>query len=159
MVGLESYPESSWNRSNFSPPFLSAHHQRHTPLGGLKRLGTVMSRRKSVMEPTDTPEKKSRGPFASFRKDSVAREPLPEGPESFAEPDRPVTSSAPRDLYEESVPASIEQPAALEPQPRSRHKPQPPVPKHGTTREPEPATLNSNGTSLQPGYPAGEVCC
>ena len=48
---------------------------RHTPLGGLKRLGTVMSRRKSIVQPPggglSSPEKKFRPPF--FRKGDSSR--------------------------------------------------------------------------------------
>ncbi|KAK2772782.1 hypothetical protein FQN53_004452 [Emmonsiellopsis sp. PD_33] len=56
-----------------SPPLPQ---QRHTPLGGLKRLGTVMGRRKSVVQPsggaTTSPERKFR-PFTSFRRNDSTR--------------------------------------------------------------------------------------
>ncbi|PGH09376.1 hypothetical protein AJ79_05688 [Helicocarpus griseus UAMH5409] len=46
--------------------------QGHTRLGGLKRLGTVMGRRKSVVQPSTggatSPERKFRSPFSAFRK-------------------------------------------------------------------------------------------
>ncbi|KAJ5682545.1 hypothetical protein N7462_005710 [Penicillium macrosclerotiorum] len=69
---------------------------RHTPLGGLRRLGTVMNRRKSVVGPTAgsfdrKPEKKHRSPFSSFMRSESSREmQIPESPPSTA--DRPGTS-------------------------------------------------------------------
>ncbi|WEW54939.1 Suppressor of Profilin deletion [Emydomyces testavorans] len=49
---------------------------RHAPLGGLKRLGTVMARRRSTVQTTSghaSPEKKFRSPFMSFRRTESAR--------------------------------------------------------------------------------------
>ncbi|OOQ90790.1 Fes/CIP4 like proteiny domain protein [Penicillium brasilianum] len=69
---------------------------RHTPLGGLRRLGTVMNRRKSVIGPTAgsfdrKAEKKHRSPFAPFKRSDSSREmQIPESPPSTA--DRPGTS-------------------------------------------------------------------
>ncbi|EEP82361.1 conserved hypothetical protein [Uncinocarpus reesii 1704] len=48
---------------------------RNTPLGGLKRLGTVMGRRRSIVQPTSghaTPEKRFKSPF-SFRRTESSR--------------------------------------------------------------------------------------
>ncbi|KAA8651751.1 uncharacterized protein ATNIH1004_000647 [Aspergillus tanneri] len=65
-----------------------------TPLGGLKRLGTVMNRRKSMIQPSGGPfssEKKHRSPFASFmRGDSSHNTQILESPPSTA--DRPGTA-------------------------------------------------------------------
>ncbi|KAF7717472.1 Uncharacterized protein PECH_000479 [Penicillium ucsense] len=69
---------------------------RHTPLGGLRRLGTVMNRRKSVITPTGggfdrKAEKKHRSPFSSFmRSDSSREAQIPESPPRTA--DRPGTA-------------------------------------------------------------------
>ncbi|PLB43474.1 hypothetical protein P170DRAFT_369680 [Aspergillus steynii IBT 23096] len=73
----------------------TAPEPRHnTPLGGLKRLGTVMNRRKSMVQPSGGPffsEKKHRSPFASFmRSDSARDTQIPESPPSTA--DRPGTA-------------------------------------------------------------------
>ncbi|KMQ46214.1 hypothetical protein HL42_3113 [Trichophyton rubrum] len=47
---------------------------RHTAFGGLKRLGTVMGRRKSMIVPsTGPPEKKFRSPFTTFRRTDPSR--------------------------------------------------------------------------------------
>lgn len=55
---------------------------RHTPLGGLKRLGTVMNRRKSIVQGSSagfiSPEKKHRAPFAPFRRGDSRDTQLPE---------------------------------------------------------------------------------
>lgn len=69
---------------------------RHTPLGGLRRLGTVMNRRKSIVGPPggsfDKKAEKKRSPFASFKRSDSAREmQIPESPpETIVE--RPGTS-------------------------------------------------------------------
>lgn len=69
--------------------------QRHTPLGGLRRLGTVMNRRKSVVLPStgshDRKADKKRSPFAAFmRADSSRDMQIPESPPATG--DRPGTS-------------------------------------------------------------------
>lgn len=58
---------------------------RHTPLGGLRRLGTVMNRRKSVVVPSatsfDRKSEKKRSPFAAFKRADSSREmQIPESP-------------------------------------------------------------------------------
>ncbi|KAL2004122.1 hypothetical protein VTN02DRAFT_6586 [Thermoascus thermophilus] len=60
---------------------------RHTPLGGLRRLGTVMNRRKSIVQNPSgvgltSPDKKHRAAFAPFRRGDPRDMPLPEGPPS-----------------------------------------------------------------------------
>lgn len=72
---------------------------RHTPLGGLRRLGTVMNRRKSVIGPSPgsyerKPEKKHRSPFSAFKRSDSSRDAqiqLPESP-PLSSIDRPATS-------------------------------------------------------------------
>ncbi|CAI7613982.1 unnamed protein product [Penicillium glandicola] len=69
---------------------------RHTPLGGLRRLGTVMNRRKSVVIPSagsfDRKAEKKRSPFSAFmRADSSRDLQIPESPPATAT-DRPGTS-------------------------------------------------------------------
>ncbi|KKA19018.1 hypothetical protein T310_7029, partial [Rasamsonia emersonii CBS 393.64] len=58
-------------RSRVPPP---APEPRHTPLGGLRRLGTVMNRRKSIVQAPGgafpLSEKKNRSPFPFRRSDS-----------------------------------------------------------------------------------------
>lgn len=66
---------------------------RNTPLGGLRRLGTVMNRRKSVMgSPAgsfDRKAEKKRSPFAPFKRSDSSREmQIPESPTS----DHPAAS-------------------------------------------------------------------
>ncbi|KAJ5711327.1 hypothetical protein N7488_005483 [Penicillium malachiteum] len=68
---------------------------RHTSLGGLRRLGTVMGRRKSMAAgPSggfDKKADKKRSPFGPFKRSDSAREmQIPESPPSTA--DRPGTS-------------------------------------------------------------------
>ncbi|OJJ49973.1 hypothetical protein ASPZODRAFT_128559 [Penicilliopsis zonata CBS 506.65] len=70
---------------------------RHSGLSGLKRLGTVMSRRKSIAQSPGGAfggaEKKSRGPFPSFKRgDSSGQIPIPESPPRTAGADRPQTA-------------------------------------------------------------------
>lgn len=75
---------------------------RHTPLGGLKRLGTVMNRRKSVANPTGFGEKKHRSPFASFKRgDSHSRDATI--PESSSGTDRPGTALTTQESRSDSV--------------------------------------------------------
>lgn len=68
---------------------------KSTPLGGLRRLGTVMGRRKSmVVSPSmgfDKKAEKKRSPFAPFKRSDSSREmQIPESPPSTA--DRPDTA-------------------------------------------------------------------
>ncbi|CAI7623471.1 unnamed protein product [Penicillium bialowiezense] len=70
---------------------------RHTPLGGLRRLGTVMNRRKSVVGPSagtfDRKAEKKRSPFAAFKRADSSRDlQIPESPPGTAS-GRPGTSS------------------------------------------------------------------
>ncbi|KAJ5917382.1 hypothetical protein N7466_010936 [Penicillium verhagenii] len=68
---------------------------RNTALGGLRRLGTVMGRRKSMVVPSgstfDRKAEKKRSPFAPFKRSDSSRDmQIPESPPSTA--DRPGTS-------------------------------------------------------------------
>ncbi|GAI09828.1 unnamed protein product [marine sediment metagenome] len=70
---------------------------RQTPLGGLRRLGTVMNRRKSVVGPSagtydKKAEKKHFSPFAPFKRSDSSRDmQIPESPPGTPS-DRPGTS-------------------------------------------------------------------
>ncbi|KAG2415172.1 hypothetical protein HFD88_006363 [Aspergillus terreus] len=82
-----------------SPP-PPAPEPRHTPLGGLKRLGTVMNRRKSVVNPSGFGEKKHRSPFASFKRGESREAPIPE---SSSGADRPGTALTTQESYSDSM--------------------------------------------------------
>lgn len=80
----------------FDVPLAPEAQPRHTPLGGLRRLGTVMNRRKSIIGPPtgsfDKKAEKKRSPFASFKRSDSAREmQIPESPPETMV-DRPGTS-------------------------------------------------------------------
>ncbi|KAE8353636.1 Muniscin C-terminal mu homology domain-containing protein [Aspergillus coremiiformis] len=67
-----------------TPPAPEPQPRHSTPLGGLKRLGTVMNRRKSIVQPSGgTPffsDKKHRSPFASFKRGDSRDMQIPESP-------------------------------------------------------------------------------
>jgi F-BAR domain only protein len=71
--------------------------EKHTSLGGLKRLGTVMNRRKSIVQAPGgghvLVEKKSRAPFGPFRRADSSRDIHQVGSPSSPGPDS-VTSQA-----------------------------------------------------------------
>lgn len=76
---------------------------RH-PLGGLKRLGTVMNnRRKSIAQPAGSffSDKKSRSPFAPFKRGDSRDMQIPESPSPG--PDRPDTAFTAQDSIAESA--------------------------------------------------------
>ncbi|KAL4895837.1 Muniscin C-terminal mu homology domain-containing protein [Aspergillus ambiguus] len=81
-------------------PPAPAPEPRHTPLGGLKRLGTVMNRRKSVVNPSGLGEKKHRSPFASFKRGESREAPIPE---SSSGTDRPGTALTAQESHGESM--------------------------------------------------------
>ncbi|EAS32378.3 uncharacterized protein CIMG_03402 [Coccidioides immitis RS] len=67
---------SNQRRPSFATDQQPNPQQRHTPLGGLKRLGTVMGRRRSIVQPNSgytSPEKKFRSPFMPFRRTESSR--------------------------------------------------------------------------------------
>ncbi|KAJ9356100.1 Fes/CIP4 homology domain protein [Paecilomyces variotii] len=74
---------------------------RHTPLGGLKRLGTVMNRRKSIVASPSgsfSLDKKHRTPFVPFRKGDSSRDmQIPESPTSSPPQDQLSGSHIPQD--------------------------------------------------------------
>ncbi|KAL2823113.1 Muniscin C-terminal mu homology domain-containing protein [Aspergillus granulosus] len=88
--------QRSESSGRIRPP--PAPEPRHgTAFGGLRRLGTVMNRRKSIVLPSGGPsEKKHRSPFSFKRSDSrdmqIAEEPRPE---------RPGTALTSQDSYTE----------------------------------------------------------
>nr|CAF32082.1 hypothetical protein AfA34E6.110c [Aspergillus fumigatus] len=82
---------------------------RTTALGGLKRLGTVMGRRKSVVHtPGGGPlfgDKKHRSPFASFKRGDSREMQIPESPTGT---DRPGTALTTQDIHGEAAPIPSE---------------------------------------------------
>ncbi|KAL3468016.1 Muniscin C-terminal mu homology domain-containing protein [Aspergillus heterothallicus] len=79
------------------PPVPEPRHG--TAFGGLRRLGTVMNRRKSVVIPSGGPsEKKYRSPFSFKRGDSRDMQ-IPEDPR----PERPGTALTSQDSYTEAT--------------------------------------------------------
>ncbi|KAF4168989.1 hypothetical protein CNMCM6936_000400 [Aspergillus lentulus] len=89
-----------------TPP---APEPRTTALGGLKRLGTVMGRRKSVVQtPGGGPlfgDKKHRSPFASFKRGDSRDMQIPESPTGT---DRPGTALTTQDSHGEAAPIPSE---------------------------------------------------
>ncbi|PYI21615.1 hypothetical protein BO99DRAFT_71779 [Aspergillus violaceofuscus CBS 115571] len=75
-----------------APPVPEPRHS--TPLGGLKRLGTVMNRRRSIVQPSGGgpffSDKKHRSPFASFKRGDSRDLQIPETPPEGS--DRPGTA-------------------------------------------------------------------
>lgn len=69
---------------------------RHTPLGGLKRLGTVMNRRKSIVQPSGGApffsDKKHRSPFAPFKRGDSRDMQIPESPTGEERPGTALTT-------------------------------------------------------------------
>jgi hypothetical protein len=102
---------------------------RTTALGGLKRLGTVMGRRKSVVHtPGGGPlfgDKKHRSPFASFKRGDSRDMQIPESPTGT---DRPGTALTTQDSHGEAapIPSEIherELPGSLPTSPEPQHIP------------------------------------
>ncbi|RLL93628.1 hypothetical protein CFD26_102134 [Aspergillus turcosus] len=132
--------DAASQRSETSGPVRTppAPEPRNTPLGGLKRLGTVMGRRKSVVHtPGGGPlfgDKKHRSPFASFRRGDSRDMQIPESPTG---PDRPGTALTTQDSYGEAAPI-----------PREIHEREVPgsLP---TSPEPYQTPATTNGRSTQ----------
>ena len=81
---------------------LIAPEPRSTPLGGLRRLGTVMNRRKSIVQPGSTPSEKKRTPFSPFKRVDSSREAqIPEAAPLGA--DRPDTGITTQDNVSDFV--------------------------------------------------------
>lgn len=101
LVSLESCDfEFVLNKCSFLSPIVP--EPRH-PLGGLKRLGTVMnSRRKSIAQPGGSffMDKKNRSPFASFKRGDSRDMQIPESPPPGA--DRPDTAFTTQDSFSET---------------------------------------------------------
>ncbi|KAJ5901862.1 hypothetical protein N7495_002390 [Penicillium taxi] len=71
---------------------------RHTPLGGLRRLGTVMNRRRSMMTPStgnfERKSEKKRSPFSAFKRNDREMQ-IPEfPPQTASDRDRERPSTA-----------------------------------------------------------------
>ncbi|OJJ73550.1 hypothetical protein ASPBRDRAFT_53717 [Aspergillus brasiliensis CBS 101740] len=94
--------DAASQRSEHSGPVRTppAPEPRHnTPLGGLKRLGTVMNRRRSIVQPSSAgpffSDKKHRSPFASFKRGDSRDLQIPETPTEGLE--RPSTAMTAQD--------------------------------------------------------------
>ncbi|PYH48362.1 uncharacterized protein BP01DRAFT_388993 [Aspergillus saccharolyticus JOP 1030-1] len=86
-----------------APPAPEPRHS--TPLGGLKRLGTVMNRRRSIVQPSGGgpffSDKKHRSPFASFKRGDSRDLQIPETPPEGS--DRPGTALTSQEGPSESL--------------------------------------------------------
>ncbi|OOG00724.1 hypothetical protein ASPCADRAFT_202561 [Aspergillus carbonarius ITEM 5010] len=95
-----------------TPPVPEPRHS--TPLGGLKRLGTVMNRRRSIVGPSSAApffsDKKHRSPFASFKRGDSRDLQIPETPPDGSE--RPGTAMTAQDSYAEApgIPSETHEP-------------------------------------------------
>jgi len=120
-------------------------------MGGLRRLGTVMNRRKSVIVPSGggnerKSEKKYRSPFGAFKRSESARDmQIPESPPQTAS-DRPGTSFTEESARNPSVSQDHTATDAITPAPVSQPEP---IATNGTTANAQ-AGFTSNGT--------GQVC-
>ncbi|KAE8402621.1 Muniscin C-terminal mu homology domain-containing protein [Aspergillus pseudonomiae] len=85
-----------------TPPAPEPQPRHSTPLGGLKRLGTVMNRRKSIMQPSGGAaffsDKKHRSPFASFKRGDSRDMQIPE---SLPDEERPGTALTTQENHNE----------------------------------------------------------
>ncbi|ETI20356.1 hypothetical protein G647_08390 [Cladophialophora carrionii CBS 160.54] len=113
-------------------------------LSGLKRLGTVMNRRKSIAPPvSSSTEEKRRTRFVPFRRGDSSRsfQDLDESGQDLtptATQDRPVTSISQNRRYEQPL----------------RDLPEPPLPvpqTNGISQPPNPLEAHPTGNSYQPG--------
>ncbi|GMG05238.1 unnamed protein product [Aspergillus oryzae] len=85
-----------------TPPAPEPQPRHTTPLGGLKRLGTVMNRRKSIIQPSGGAaffsDKKHRSPFASFKRGDSREMQIPE---SLPDEERPGTALTTQENHNE----------------------------------------------------------
>ncbi|EXJ54550.1 hypothetical protein A1O7_09891 [Cladophialophora yegresii CBS 114405] len=118
--------------------------KKESKLGGLKRLGTVMNRRKSTAPPvSSSTEEKRRTRFVPFRRGDSSRsfQDLDESGQDLtptATQDRPVTSISQNRRYEQPL----------------RDLPEPPLPvpqTNGVNQTPNPLEAHPTGNSYQPG--------
>ncbi|KAI9368666.1 Muniscin C-terminal mu homology domain-containing protein [Aspergillus egyptiacus] len=93
-----SQRSQSSGRARPPPPVPESRHG--TALGGLRRLGTVMNRRKSIVIPSGGPssEKKHRSPF-SFKRGNSGDMQIPENPLH----ERPETANTAQESYGEAT--------------------------------------------------------
>ncbi|OJJ80852.1 uncharacterized protein ASPGLDRAFT_133423 [Aspergillus glaucus CBS 516.65] len=117
--GASQHSEAPAPTPKVAPPVPEPRH----PLGGLKRLGTVMnSRRKSIAQPVGGSffsDKKNRSPFASFKRGDSREMQIPESPPPGA--DRPGTGQdsfgePARESHDREV-LGVVTPPSTEPQP------------------------------------------
>ncbi|KAK5796404.1 hypothetical protein VI817_005689 [Penicillium citrinum] len=131
----------------FQTPPAPEPQPRNTPMGGLRRLGTVMNRRKSVIVPSGggnerKSEKKYRSPFGAFKRSESARDmQIPESPPQTAS-DRPGTSFTEESARNPSVSHDHTAADAITPAPVSQPEP---TATNGTTANAQ-AGFTSNGT-------------
>ncbi|KAE8167126.1 Muniscin C-terminal mu homology domain-containing protein [Aspergillus tamarii] len=87
-----------------TPPAPEPQPRHITPLGGLKRLGTVMNRRKSIIQPSGGAaffsDKKHRSPFASFKRGDSRDMQIPE---SLPDEERPGTALTTQESHNEAT--------------------------------------------------------
>ncbi|KAE8366102.1 Muniscin C-terminal mu homology domain-containing protein [Aspergillus caelatus] len=87
-----------------TPPAPEPQPRHSTPLGGLKRLGTVMNRRKSIIQPSGGAaffsDKKHRSPFASFKRGDSRDMQIPE---SLPDEERPGTALTTQENHNEAT--------------------------------------------------------
>ncbi|KAE8316780.1 Muniscin C-terminal mu homology domain-containing protein [Aspergillus transmontanensis] len=85
-----------------TPPAPEPQPRHSTPLGGLKRLGTVMNRRKSIIQPSGGAaffsDKKHRSPFASFKRGDSREMQIPE---ALPDEERPGTALTTQENHNE----------------------------------------------------------
>ncbi|KAL4977334.1 Muniscin C-terminal mu homology domain-containing protein [Aspergillus desertorum] len=113
-----SHHSTSSGRARPPPPPVP--EPRHgTSFGGLRRLGTVMNRRKSMALPSGpSSDKKYRSPFSSFKRGDSHNMQIPEDPS-----ERPDTAATTQDSYSEAARLPSE---SHEQEDRSRFSPSPP---------------------------------
>ncbi|KAL4900977.1 hypothetical protein BDW74DRAFT_89410 [Aspergillus multicolor] len=123
-----SHRSTSSGRAKPPPPPVP--EPRHgTPFGGLRRLGTVMNRRKSIALPSGpSSDKKYRSPFSSFKRGDSHNMQIPEDP-----PERPDTAVTSQGSYTEATRLPSE---SHDREDRGRFSPSPP---------PQPAAPDTNG--------------
>ncbi|RDW89897.1 uncharacterized protein DSM5745_01672 [Aspergillus mulundensis] len=123
-----SHRSTSSGRAKPPPPPVP--EPRHgTPFGGLRRLGTVMNRRKSIALPSGpSSDKKYRSPFSSFKRGDAHNMQIPEDA-----PERPDTAVTSQGSYSEATRLPSE---SNDREDRGHFSPSPP---------PHPAIPDTNG--------------
>ncbi|KAJ5576912.1 Fps/Fes/Fer/CIP4 homology [Penicillium sp. DV-2018c] len=127
-----------------TPPVPEA-QPRQTPLGGLRRLGTVMNRRKSVVVPPgsfDRKAEKKRSPFSAFKRADSRDLQIPEDPPQTASgrPDTSFTDQSSLRNHSVSQDRAGSETAATIPEVRSQSI------SNGTTAEAQAGLANNNAS-------------